>query len=67
MEEHILRAFENRVLRTTFGPKWDGITGGWRKLHKDELHTLYYSPNTIRVLKSKRIRWAGYVARMGRR
>jgi hypothetical protein len=57
--------FENRVLRRIFGPKWDGVTGGWRKLHNEELHNLYTSPSIIRIVKSRRMRWAGHVARMG--
>jgi hypothetical protein len=64
-EEHRLSVFENRVLRNMFGPKRDGVTGGWRKLHNKELHNLYSSPNIIRIIKSRRMRWAGYVARMG--
>jgi hypothetical protein len=59
--------FENRVLRRIFGPKRDEVTGDSRKLHNVELHILYSSPNTIRMIKSRRMRWAGYVARMGRR
>jgi hypothetical protein len=62
-----VRVFENRVLRRIFGPKGDGITGECRKLHSDELHNLYSSPNIISQIKSRRIRWAGQVARMGRR
>jgi hypothetical protein len=62
-----LRVFENRVLRRIFGPKRDEVTGEWRRLHKKELYALYSSPNTIWVIKSRRLRWAGYVARMGRR
>jgi hypothetical protein len=62
-EEHRLRVFENRVLRRIFGPKREE-DGSWRKLHNDELHSLYSSPNIVRVIKSKRMRWAGYVARM---
>jgi hypothetical protein len=57
--------FENRVLRRIFGPKRDEVTGDWRKLHNEELHKLYSSPNIIRMIKSRRMRWAGYVARMG--
>jgi hypothetical protein len=56
--------FENRVLRRIFGPKRDGVTGGW-KLHNEELHSLYSSPSKIRIIKSRRMRWAGLVARMG--
>jgi hypothetical protein len=63
-EEHKLRVFENRVLRI-FGPKGGGVTGGWRKLHNKELHNLYSSPSIIRIIKSRRMRWAGHVARMG--
>jgi hypothetical protein len=57
--------FENRVLRRIFGPKRDEVTGEWRKLHKGELHNLYSSPDIIRQIKSRRMRWAGHVARMG--
>jgi hypothetical protein len=57
--------FENRVLRRIFGPRRDEVTGDWRKLHNEELRNLYSSPNIIRLIKSRRIRWAGYVARMG--
>jgi hypothetical protein len=57
-------AFENRVLRRIFGPKRDEVTGEWRKLHNEELHNLY-SPDIIRQVKSRRMRWAGHVARMG--
>jgi hypothetical protein len=64
-EEHRLRAFENRVLTRIFGPKRDEVTGGWRKLHNEELHNLYSSPSIIRMIKSRRVRWAGHVARMG--
>jgi hypothetical protein len=64
-EEHRLRVFENRVLRRIFGPKRDELTGEWRKLHNEELHDLYSSPSIIRMMKSKRMRWAGHVARMG--
>jgi hypothetical protein len=63
-EERRLRVFENRVLRRIFGPKRkeDGL---WRKLHNDELHSLYSSPNIVRVITSRRMRWAGYMAHMG--
>jgi hypothetical protein len=64
-EEHKLRVFENRVLRRIFGSKRDGVTGGWRKLHNEELHNLYSSPRKFRFIKSRRMRWAGHVARMG--
>jgi hypothetical protein len=64
-EEHTLKVFENRVLRKIFGPKREE-DGSWRKLHNDELHILYSSPNIVRVIKSRRMRWAGHVARMGR-
>jgi hypothetical protein len=64
-EEHRLRVFENRVLRRIFGSKRDDVTGGWRKLHNEELHGLYSSPSIVRVIKARRIRWAGKVARMG--
>jgi hypothetical protein len=57
--------FENRVLRKLFGPKRDGVTGGWRKLHNEKLHNLYSSASIIRIIKSRRMRWAGHVARMG--
>jgi hypothetical protein len=67
MEEHSLKVFENRVPRTIFGPKRDGVTGEWRKLHSGELRDLYSSPSIIRIIKSRRMRWAGHVARMGRR
>jgi hypothetical protein len=63
-EEHRLRVFENRVLRKIFGPKRDEVTGDWRKLHNERLHSLYSSPSIIRVIKARRMRWAGHVARM---
>jgi hypothetical protein len=58
--------FENRVLRRIFGPKRNEATGEWRRLHNEELDDLYSSPNIIRVIKSRRMRWAGHVARMGK-
>jgi hypothetical protein len=61
--EHWLRIFQNRVLRRIFGPKRDEITGEWRKLHNEEPNDLYCSPNIFLVIKSRRMRWAGYVAR----
>jgi hypothetical protein len=64
-EEHRLTVFENRVLRKIFGPKRED-DGSWRKLHNDDLHCLYASPNIVRVIKSRRMRWAGHVARMGK-
>ena len=63
-EEHRLRVFKNRVLRRIFGPKWDGVTGEWRKLHNEELNDLYSSPNIVRLIKSRRMRLAGHVARV---
>jgi hypothetical protein len=64
-EEHTLRVFENRVLRRIFGPKRDEVTTECRKLHNAELHNLYSSQDIIRQIKSRRMRWAGHVARMG--
>jgi hypothetical protein len=62
-----LRVFENRVLRRIFifGPKRDEVTGGWIKLHNEELHGLYSSTSIVRVIKARRMRWAGHVARLG--
>ena len=65
-EERRLRVFENRVLRKVFGPKRDVVTGEWRKLHNEELNDLYSLPNIVRVVKSRRMRWAGHVAHMGK-
>ena len=66
-EERRLRVFENRVLRRIFGPRGDEVTGEWRKLHIEKLNDLYSSPNIVPVIKSRRMRWAGHVARMGER
>jgi hypothetical protein len=64
-EKRRLRAFENRVLRRIFGSKRDEVTGGWRKLHNEELRDLYSSPSIIRIMKSRKLRWSEHVARMG--
>ena len=64
-EESKLRAFENMVLGRIFGPRKDEVTGEWRRLHDEELNDLYSSPNIVWVIKSRRMRWAGHVARMG--
>jgi len=64
-EERRLRVFENRVLKRIFVPKRNEVTGEWRKLHNEELNNLYPSPNIVRVIKSRRMRWAGHVARIG--
>jgi len=66
-DEYGLRVSENRVLRRMFGPKRVEVTGDWRKLHNEELNDLYCSPNIVRVIKSRRMRWVGHVARMGER
>jgi RNase P/RNase MRP subunit POP5 len=63
-EEHRLRLFENRVLRRIFGPKRDEVTGEWRKLHNEELSDMHSSPNIVRLIKSRSMRWAGIVACM---
>jgi hypothetical protein len=63
-DEYRLKVFENRVLRRIFRPKRDEMTGEWRKLHNEELRNLYSSPSIIRIIKSRRMRWAGHVARM---
>jgi hypothetical protein len=63
-EEHRLRVFENRVLRRIFGPKRNEVTGSWRKLYNEGLHNLCSSPNIIRMMKSRRMRWADHVAQI---
>jgi hypothetical protein len=64
-EERKLRVFENMVLRRIFGPRRDEVTGEWRRVRDEELSNLYSSPNIVRMIKSRRMRWAGHVARMG--
>jgi hypothetical protein len=64
-EERRLSVFENRLLRRVFGPKRDEVTGEWRKLLNEQLNDLYYLPSIVRVVNSRRMRWAGHVARMG--
>jgi hypothetical protein len=64
-KKHRLRVFENRVLKRIFRPKRDEVTGEWRKLHNQKLNDLYSSPNIVRVIKSRRLRWAGHIALMG--
>ena len=66
-EEHRLRVFENWVLRRIFEPKRDEVTGEWKKLHNVDLNDLYSSPNIVRVIYSRRKRWTGHVARLGRK
>ena len=65
-EERKLRVLQNMVLRTIFGPRRDDVTGEWSRLHKEELNELYCSPNIVWVIKSRRMRWAGHVVRMGK-
>jgi hypothetical protein len=65
MEKHRLKVFENRTLRRIFGPKRVDVTGEWTNLHNGELHNLYSSPDIITQIKSRRMKWAGHVARMG--
>jgi hypothetical protein len=67
MEEHRLGVFGNKVLRRILGPKRDEVTGEWRKLHNEELNDLYSSPSIIRIIKARRVRLAGHVARMDRK
>jgi hypothetical protein len=64
-EEQRLRVLENRVLKRIFGLKKNEVTGGWRKLHNEELRDLYFSPSVIRIIKSRRVKWAGHAARLG--
>jgi hypothetical protein len=66
-EEHRLRMFENTVLTRIFGPKWDEVTGGWRKLPDEELRNMYSSPSIIRMIKSRGMRWTGHIVRMGKK
>jgi hypothetical protein len=63
-EEHRLRVFKSRVLRRILGLKRDEMTGGWRKLHNEELHNLYFSPSIIRMIRSRRMRWTGHVVQI---
>ena len=65
-DERNLRVFENMVWRRIFGPRRDEVTGEWRRFYGDELNDLYCSHNIVRVIKSRRMRWAGHVARMGK-
>jgi len=65
-DEHALRVFENRVQRRIFRPKREDVAGEWRRLHNEEIHILYASPNIIRVIKSRRMIWTGHATRMGK-
>jgi len=64
-EERKLKLFENMVLRRIFGPRRDEVMGEWRRLHNEELNDMYFAPNIVRVIKSRRMRWAGHVSHMG--
>ena len=64
-DERRLRVFENRLLRRIFGPRRDGVTGEWRKLRNERLRDSYFSPNIVRVIKTRRMRWEGHIACMG--
>jgi len=66
-DEHKLRVFESKVLRKIYGPKRDEMTGEWRRLHNEEQQGLYDSPDVVKIMKSRRLRWAGHVARMGKK
>jgi hypothetical protein len=63
--EHKMRVIESIILRRIFGPKGDKVTGGWTKLHNEDLHNLYSSPNIIRIIKTRRMKWAGHMVRIG--
>jgi hypothetical protein len=67
IKSYRLRVFENRLLRRLFGPRRDEVTGGWRKLHNEELRDLHFSPSIIRMIKLSRMRWAGHIARTRRK
>jgi hypothetical protein len=67
MEKRRLRVFDNKELRGIFGSKWDEVTGEWRKFHNEGLNNLDYSPDIVWVIKSRRMRWAGHLACMGRK